>query len=503
MKLKATRNAAIISVAAVICAAASFAETELHSVAKMVIHVSQVGCDRLGGAIFANGFAEDLAMTVADSRTLTVRRVAHARSKPLTSKRFAIEEGAGIALVANISCDENNRISLAASLLSLLADRKKCNTSIAESSADLFQLNALLEDRILAQCEAHEDHPGRQAPDSNAYAQYLPIIGDAESIDWQKRVNELSDIVGMDGTYAAFWAQLGAAQLRLAESGPNNAEIRFAEAETSLLKSLSLRPTAPFANHALASVYMRVGRTEEAATLLRDAISRRPASAELRAKLAYSYRYAGLLERSINEYQMAATLDDSHANVIKVEGQIAKAEIYLGRYDSALETYANIGRLLSEQGAEPDEKILFYEGLAHYYNGDRSEAVRFFDAAHRFRPDSVWTRFALGYKQAALGRYDQLVEMANQLESDNVKDGERRYRLVHFYALAGETDKANDHLAASLAAGNFNFPYSSRDPFLESIRTSSRYFELMLEMEKRHKRFAAVVKRPEELNENA
>ena len=496
MKLKTTRNAAIIFVAAVIYAAASFAETELPSVARMVIHVSQAGCDRLGGASFANGFAEDLAMTVADSRTLSVRRVAHAQSMPVTSKRFAIEEGAGVALVANISCDENNRISLDASLVSLLADRKRCNMSFAESSADLFELNALLEERILAQCETHEGRPGRQVPDSMAYAQYLPIIGNADSVDWQRRVRALSDIVGMDGTYAAFWAQLGAAQLRLAESGPENAEIRFAQAETSLLKSLSLRPTAPFANHALASVYMRVGQTEEAATLLLNAINSRPAAAELRAKLAYSYRYAGLLEQSISEYQRAAALDNSPQNIISVESQIAKAEIYLGRYERALETYANIRKLVSEQRDEPDEKTLFYEGLAHYYNGNRTEAVQFFDAAYRFQPDSVWSRFALAYKQAALGLYDELIKMAKRLESDNVKDGERRYRLVHFYALAGDTDKANDHLAAVLKAGNFNFPYSSRDPFLESIRSSSRYGAVMLEMEKRHKRFAAVVKAP-------
>jgi tetratricopeptide (TPR) repeat protein len=503
VKLKATRKAAIFFLAAVSYGAASSAVAEQPLAAKMVIHVGQAGCDRLGGASFANGFAEDLAMTIADSRTLSVRRIAHAQSMRVTSKRFAIEEGAGIALVANISCDESSRITLDASLVSLLADRKKCNISFAESSDDLFELNALLEDRILALCESGKGHPGRQVPDSKAYAQYLPIIGNEDSVDWQRRVRELANIVGMDDTYAAFWAQLGEAQLRLAESGPENAETRFADAEASLLKSLSLRPTVPFANHALASVYMRVGRTEEAAMLLLDAINSRPAAAELRAKLAYTYRYAGLLDWSINEYQIAATLDNSPQNVISVAGQIAKSEIYLGRYESALETYANIRRLLSEQGAEPDEKTLFYEGLAHLYNGDRSEAVRFFDAARRFRPNSVWTRFALAYKQAALGRNDQLVEMANQLESDNVKDGERRYRLVHFYALAGDTDKANDHLAAALAAGNFNFPYSSRDPFLESIRTSSRYDEVMLEMERRHKRFAAAVKRPEGLNENA
>ena len=395
-----------------------------------------------------------------------------------------------MAVIAMLSCDESSHIRLDASLLSFLPNRKSTNISLASSSAGLYQLNAELENEILELWTSDERTVDSHTPDSDEYMQYLQLIGNKNTIDWQERIRVLSNIAAIDSKYAPFWAQLGNAQLKFAESGPEDAERHFAAAETSLLKSLSLRPKLPFAIHALASVHMRVGRTEEASALLRDAVSHRPASAALVAKLAYTYRYAGLLERSIDEYRLAKILDDSLTNAISVDSQIAKAQIYLGHYESALKTYFGIRELLSQSGKSPDEKMLFYEGLAHFYSSNENKAVQLFDAAIRVHADSVWSQFALAYKQAALGHYGELIETAKQLESGNVKDGERRYRLAHFYALAGDVDSAIDHLAAALAAGNFDFPYSSSDPLLESIRHSSRYKDVMYQMKQRHEQFA-------------
>ncbi len=240
-----------------------------------------------------------------------------------------------------------------------------------------------------------------------------------------------------------------------------------------------------------ATQHMRKGQTEDAIRLLQEATTSHPTSSALYAKLAYACRYAGLLSDSIDLYQQAKALDAGFDSILSAERQSAKAEIYLGKYDAALERYAAIRDLTAAHGDEPDEKMLFYEGLAHLYKGNEQRALQLFDESVRHEPDSLWSRFATGYKLAALGRHDELIEFAKRLTHDDVADGERRYRLVHFFALAGDSDQALRHLEAALAAGNFNYPYISSDPLLAKLRQSPAFAAVMGEMRRRYEDFAA------------
>ena len=121
--------------------------------------------------------------------------------------------------------------------------------------------------------------------------------------------------------------------------------------------------------------------------------------------------------------------------------------------------------------------------------GQRQKAVQLFGAADAAKPDSLWSRFAIAYKYAALDNHEDLISIAKSIENDNIADGERRYRLAHFYALAGHHGEAVSHLAAALEAGNFNYAYISRDPFLEAIRSTKRYGEIIRRMKERHTAF--------------
>jgi len=169
---------------------------------------------------------------------------------------------------------------------------------------------------------------------------------------------------------------LGEIERTLGEEGGESAAEHFDAAERALKEALSGSPDAPAAVHALASVFMRTGRTEAALDTLRAGIAARPDSALLYGKLGYAFRYAGFLDRSIAEYRLAQKLDSGYANLIHCERQVIKALIYSGRYNEAVDAFGSIRQWLTALGIEPDEKMLFYQGVGRYYADDVVEAVR-------------------------------------------------------------------------------------------------------------------------------
>lgn len=446
----------------------------------IIIRTRQTGCEHIGGDAIAAGMTIDLAHALGDSRLLSARQ-----DEPSIS---SIRQKA-LNMLVWLSCLPGENANLEAGFQRGADGNLIKTVSLNGAIDDLLTLRKELEKALYKLLSQNEEPHANQVTDGSAYVDYLRAIGGAASDDHLRKINVLKAAIESSEVFAPLWAQLGAAQLKLGEADFRNALVHFAEAETSLGNALEINPTYPLTIDALAAVYMRTGRTEEAAHLVRKAIAARPKSAALRARLGYAYRYAGLLEESVLEYRRSETLNSSLKNVISVEGQIAKAFIYQGHYEDALRSYDRVRSLLADFGQSPDEKALFYEGLTFFYLGQRPKAVQLFDAANAREPDTLWSRFAIAYKYAALDNHEDLISIAKRLENDNIADGERRYRLAHFYALAGHHSEAASHLAAALEAGNFNYTYISRDPFLEAIRSTKKYGEIMRRMNERQSAF--------------
>ena len=83
----------------------------------------------------------------------------------------------------------------------------------------------------------------------------------------------------------------------------------------------------------------------------------------------------------------------------------------------------------------------------------------------------------------------RLQRLADCLQTADVADGERRYRLAHLYAGLGEADRALGHLEAAEAAGNFNAPYVAGDPLLDPLRASARFQAVLARIQARHAGF--------------
>jgi tetratricopeptide (TPR) repeat protein len=231
---------------------------------------------------------------------------------------------------------------------------------------------------------------------------------------------------------------------------------------------------------------MRTGQTEAAAAILRAGLIARPDFALLHSKLAYANRYAGLMRESVSGYRRSQALDSSVDNLVEAERQIVKSHIYSSEFQFAFASFGKIVHWLSLSGREPDEKMLFYQGVARFYVGEHERAVELFDASIATSPGTVWSDFAAGYRSAVTGAIGELSVLADRLSKGNVTDGERRYRLAHLYAMSGQPEKALFHLRESARSGFFNYPYTKTDRFLANISDSGEFDSILQFIHDRH-----------------
>ena len=326
------------------------------------------------------------------------------------------------------------------------------------------------------------------AADPAAYEKFLKLLaapnGSSETT-LRQRVETLEELQSRLGSYTPAVTALGTAYLDLAGLvgglGPY-----YEKATHALAYAFELNPGYPPARAKLASLFAKLGRSEDAIELLVNGLATHPNYPAFHETLGYVLRYSGLMEESMTSYRRGQKLDSSLGNMVSTQDQITKSLIYLGKYDAALGSHKQMLAFLKELDRAPNEKQWFYEGVIHLYLGDRDSAVRAFRAGARVEAESVWTTFGQAYEAMALENSAQVEATLEKLEHREIVDGERHYRLVHFATFAGQPDKALDHLRTAVEGGFFNAPYLERDPWLASLRPSSKFRELLDAAQARH-----------------
>lgn len=327
--------------------------------------------------------------------------------------------------------------------------------------------------------------------DPEAYTLFLRALGATgrSLADGKSTVRALERVATLEPDFAPAYAALGHRHLGRGLRNLVDRREEYDRAERSFRRALALEPELASAIDGLATLYSRTPRQEDAASILGAALVVHANRSELHSRLGYVLRYAGLLDESMAAYRRALGLDARPANLVEWEGQIAKSLVYLGDYGGALSLQEGLYQHLEHLGRSADEKILFYQGVMHLYAGALAEAVDLFDASWRTDSTTVWSAFGQAYRAAAIGDTTRLLELVRDLETRDVADGERHYRLVHFHALAGRKVEAVERLRAALAAGFFAYPYIVADPFTESLRDEPAFQEVLDEIRAKHEAF--------------
>jgi tetratricopeptide (TPR) repeat protein len=195
--------------------------------------------------------------------------------------------------------------------------------------------------------------------------------------------------------------------------------------------------------------------------------------------LGYAYRFGGMLQESVAECEKARQLDP----LVKANGSMLNAYLYLGEYDKFLDSLPN---------DTSSAFVAFYRGLAEYYKRDWDRATRDFDRAYTLDP-TLYTQTGKAFSYAIAHHNSEGLGILHNLESNieqrGVGDPEGAYKISQAYSSLGDKASALRVLRSSVEGGFFPYPYIANDPLLDALRGEPEFAEVLNAARKRYEEF--------------
>jgi DNA-binding winged helix-turn-helix (wHTH) protein/TolB-like protein/Tfp pilus assembly protein PilF len=292
----------------------------------------------------------------------------------------------------------------------------------------------------------------------------------------RKAIELLTKSVELDPNYALAWAYLARAyHINALQISGNKAELSAAEANYD--EALRLDPELSEARLMKAKLFTETGRVEQAVPLLLELVKSYPNMAVAHWELSYAYRYAGLLNESIEEGERALQMDT------RMGSHQFNSYLYTGQYE----------KFINSLPVREDAYVVFYRGFGYYYQNDLNRAATAFDRAFELNQSSVISQIGKALRLAIADKKREGVEMMNAAEARIIKvghgDGEITYKFAQAYDALGEHEKALDALNRSVEQGFFCYPYFASDPLLKNIRGDAEFAIILEKAHKRHEIF--------------
>jgi len=162
----------------------------------------------------------------------------------------------------------------------------------------------------------------------------------------------------IDTNYAPAWVYLGASYTSDAAFELGGRE-QYRRAQAAYERALAIKPNLLDAQMFSANLVLDTGKVEQAVALLREALNTKGNYAAAHWELGYAYRFAGMLDESVAECELARQLDP----LVKTNGSVLNTYFYLGQYQKFLESLP----------VDDSSFILFYRGFGEFHkkNFDR------------------------------------------------------------------------------------------------------------------------------------
>jgi eukaryotic-like serine/threonine-protein kinase len=315
---------------------------------------------------------------------------------------------------------------------------------------------------------AEATEAGTRPANEEAYDLYLRCLSLASDPGpTREAIPMLERAVGLDPSYGPAWAALGRRYYIDSQYGQGG-EAMFQKSNAALERALSLDP-----NLALAASQLIANRIErgDLARAYRDALEltkRQPKNPMGHMVLGYALRYAGLLDESARECDIAYSLDSGN-NLIR----------------SCTFTFSELGNperatdfLRIEQGSEWSNRNAIRVLLSQ---GKLAEAR---DIGRKLPPDMNSGRFyqvCLDRTSPAQAPSPELNQAAREIEPQLLAnpDPENRYLSAAFMATCGQKDAAQRLLKTVIGGKYCAYTALQKDPMLSSIRSTPEYAQLL------------------------
>ena len=313
-----------------------------------------------------------------------------------------------------------------------------------------------------------------------AYEYYLRGVDLYANSDFPMAIRMLEKSTELAPNYSLAWANLGRSYTANA-SFQLAGEEQYQKAQIAFERALDLQSDQIDARIYMANMFTDTGRVEKAVPLLREALRTNPNHAEIHWELGYAYRFAGMLQESVVESELARRLDPS----VKLNSSMLNGYLYLGQYDRFLES-------LPDSGDQP--LIVFYRGFGEYYKKNWDAAARDFDRAYEL--DRTLLQAQIGRAMSLAIRHqvsqgeDILLTVETRFNKRAVGDPEAAYKIAQGYAAFGDATAALRVLDSSVHGGFFPYPYLANDPLLDSLRREPEFLHVLDRARQRHLAFA-------------
>jgi tetratricopeptide (TPR) repeat protein len=274
-----------------------------------------------------------------------------------------------------------------------------------------------------------------------------------------------------DPNFAPGWARLGRVYRVLAKYGSENQPELIRLAEQAFHRALEINPELPLAHNLY--TYFEVeerGRAPEAVIRLLEQAKNGAADPNLFAGLVVACRFCGLLEASLAADRRARRLDP-------------------GIQTSVQYTYWALADF--QQAALHDvEDIQVMRHTAKWMLGREAEAIAGVRSALAHLAGSLEVLIVEAQLAALEGRREDCLRLGQEIQASGFHDPEGLMIHVRELAYVGEIAGSLELLGRVIDGGYHCHTFLTRDPWLDSLRSTPKFSRLVRQAEAGHARAA-------------
>jgi serine/threonine protein kinase/tetratricopeptide (TPR) repeat protein len=416
--------------------------------------------------------ADEIANTLTYTRTLDVRPSAITRK--FVGNDVDPQQAGKDVHVANVLTGhflkQGDRLMITLEAIQVEGNKLLWQSNVTAPAQDLIALQTQMAAKIrqellpaLGIAGGFLD-TGTRPKNAEAYDLYLHSLALPHDAGPNKdAIAVLEHVVEVDPTYAPAWEQLGLRCYYDADYS-DGGEPMFQRSNKAYERALQLDPNRIFAASQLITNHLERGELRQAYKAGQEMVKRRPESAQAHFAVSVVYRYAGMLEQSTNECNMALTLDPGNYTF----RSCTWAFMELGKTDRA----ADFIRLDagSEWAAYVTPSLLLREGKI----ADAREAVKRMPVAPRYRRDLL--EACLQLRPAT-----DLDRMAQEAESSQPADPdpETWYYQGVLFAYCGKKQAALHLLQSAVEQNYCAHENLLSDPLLAKLRSDPAFDKVL------------------------
>ena len=397
---------------------------------------------------------------------------------------------------------EGDQLRLSTELIDLRKNQRLWNKTVQVDYSDIFEIQETVSRDIVEGLKYNlepdeEEKLQSDNVDPLAYELYLKAkeMRSDNIPKMEIKIQLFQESIKIDSTFSDSWAALASFSVNIAQA-TKKGEYYINLSHYALQKAISLNNESLISILAGTGLYSETGDVEKATELAIKGMQLSGGKSG-NGSLGYALRYAGLMNESIELYDISSKLNESTqargGNAI----QLGKSHIYLGNINKAIEIMHK-GAKLVKDGSGTAPVMLIYEGVPYLYTDMPTKAYPYFDYISEVDPNNTWSIIGQTYKALTSGKIDEGKKLVSSLESRNIHDSEMIYRFTHFYLMLGEEEKALSALERSIDRGFFCYPYIKSDLLTKPIHNNPRFKQILEKAKIRHelyeKRFGGKIR---------